>query len=285
MPQTAKNPLTPGATGAEAMALLNSAIEASLSLSSGSTEPSSTVAFMFWVDTDFVGQNMAKQRNADDSGWRWLWPLDGAAAPFNGSYQEVSNDYDMATLTVGGDESASNAQHVHFAFTTGNRTLTLPAAEDREFGRVVVSRSVFDTSGYLVSVVPTSGIIQGFGASGVTLNPGDSIEFVSNGGSPVWQVGRIFGHPTVAVTATYTARMFDERVLCDATAGAFTVTLPSAASARGREIVFVKTDASGNAVTLDGASAETINGAATASLASQYAKKRLLSTGTEWVEI
>lgn len=84
------------------------------------------------------------------------------------------------------------------------------------------------------------------------------------------------------VTTTYTARHTDNLVLGNATSGAFTITLPTAAQATGRRITFKKTDASGNAVTLDGSGSETIDGAATLALAAQYDFATLLSDGAAW---
>lgn len=76
---------------------------------------------------------------------------------------------------------------------------------------------------------------------------------------------------------------FTDLVLCDATGGAFTVTLPSAVKSAGRRIIFKKIDVSANAITLDGDASETIDGATTnASLASQYDTITLACDGTEW---
>lgn len=71
----------------------------------------------------------------------------------------------------------------------------------------------------------------------------------------------LYGEMT-AITEAYTVLAGDAIILCDTTGGAFTVTLP-AATGSGRILTFKKTDAAANAVTLDGAGAETIDGAAT----------------------
>lgn len=73
--------------------------------------------------------------------------------------------------------------------------------------------------------------------------------------------------------------------LVDATAGAVTVTLPAVAGtdpSAGRAVTVIKSDSSANAVTIDADGAETINGAATLVLASQYDRARIASDGTEW---
>lgn len=69
----------------------------------------------------------------------------------------------------------------------------------------------------------------------------------------------------------------------DATAGAFTLTLPLASQIPGRVLVIIKTDVSANAVTVDGAGSETINGALTQALNAQYNSITIRSTGFEWL--
>ncbi len=86
----------------------------------------------------------------------------------------------------------------------------------------------------------------------------------------------------VAKTTAYTLTDQDYFVACDATGAAFTITLPAAALYAGKMFTIKKTDASANAVTIDGNGAETIDGALTASLATQYRSKTLLSNGTTW---
>ena len=86
-----------------------------------------------------------------------------------------------------------------------------------------------------------------------------------------------------AVTTTYDALDTDHIILCDATGGAFTVNLLAVATAVRRALWIVKTDASGNAVTVDGAGSEKINNATTQSLASRYSSIRIYPTATEWI--
>ena len=71
-------------------------------------------------------------------------------------------------------------------------------------------------------------------------------------------------------------------LLVSAASGAVTVTLPAVGASEGLVMTIKKIDASANAVTIDGAGAETIDGAATKSLASQYKAYTVMSDGTEW---
>jgi hypothetical protein len=62
-------------------------------------------------------------------------------------------------------------------------------------------------------------------------------------------------------------------------------TLPAAASAdaaAGRVVTIMKVDSGGGSVTIDGDGSETINGATTVSLASQYNYRTIVSNGTTW---
>lgn len=65
---------------------------------------------------------------------------------------------------------------------------------------------------------------------------------------------------------------------CDASGGAFTVTLPNVATNSGQTIIVCKADSSANAVTIAG----TINGAVNLDITLQYTSISLASNGTEW---
>jgi hypothetical protein len=72
-------------------------------------------------------------------------------------------------------------------------------------------------------------------------------------------------------------------VLVDATSGNLTITLPAVATAgAGFNLAVVKIDASANTVTVDGDGSETINGATTQVISSQYGQLELVTNGTVW---
>jgi hypothetical protein len=87
---------------------------------------------------------------------------------------------------------------------------------------------------------------------------------------------------TASKTTTYSATSSDDFVPCSASGGAFTVTLPAAASSSGKYLTFIKTDSSTNAVTIDGNASETINGAATTTLNTLYEVLVLVCDGSNW---
>jgi hypothetical protein len=89
----------------------------------------------------------------------------------------------------------------------------------------------------------------------------------------------------VTKTAAHTLVEGEDGVYGDATAGAFSVTLPKAALFEGRSFIITKIDASANAVTVDGDGAETISGAATVALGVQWQSTTVLSNGSNWIQI
>lgn len=81
-----------------------------------------------------------------------------------------------------------------------------------------------------------------------------------------------------AKTATYSVASDDSFIDC--TSGTFTVTLPTAVGAAGRQIT-IKNSGAGT-ITIATVSAQTIDGAATKSLAVQYASATVVSDGANW---
>ena len=74
---------------------------------------------------------------------------------------------------------------------------------------------------------------------------------------------------------------------CASAGGNVTVTLPDAtagAASRGRVVTIFKVDAA-NDVIIDGLDAQTINGATTVTMSSQYNYRTIISNGTEWFVI
>lgn len=91
-----------------------------------------------------------------------------------------------------------------------------------------------------------------------------------------------FGLGVASISTSTTADATATVYLVDATGGAVTLTLPTAASALRRTYHIKKTDSSLNTVTIDGAGAETIDGDATQTLIAQYESIMIVSDGTSW---
>lgn len=76
---------------------------------------------------------------------------------------------------------------------------------------------------------------------------------------------------------------FEKLILCDASSGAFTITLPAAATiGEGFEVSFKKSESSNNAVTIDGNASETIDGAPTLGLIGNQEVVTLICDGSNW---
>ena len=86
------------------------------------------------------------------------------------------------------------------------------------------------------------------------------------------------------VTSDITLDPQENTVAVDATSGAVAVTLPSFDEAY-QEVVVSKRDASANAVTVTAAGSDTINGAGTLALTTQYDSARLRPGPTEWMAV
>lgn len=123
------------------------------------------------------------------------------------------------------------------------------------------------------------------GAATISLASGQSMVVASNGAALRSYFLSSVGGSVLTKTAAYTVVAGDARglVRCDATAGALTVSLTSAATlGAGFEVSVKKVDSSKNVVTIDPAGAETIDGAATFVLDEAYEEVVLVSNGTNW---
>ena len=85
-----------------------------------------------------------------------------------------------------------------------------------------------------------------------------------------------------SVTTTGTVVSGDYLLLCDATGGAITMTLPAAALVPGRIYAFKRINAGANTVTVDGYGAETIDGVATHVMTPQWNSLLILTNGVAW---
>jgi len=84
-------------------------------------------------------------------------------------------------------------------------------------------------------------------------------------------------------TANYTATASDYSIICNNTSGAITISLPAASGCTGRTYVVKKVSAALNNVVIDPNGSETIDGAATRTLALQYESVLIQSDGSNWV--
>jgi hypothetical protein len=88
--------------------------------------------------------------------------------------------------------------------------------------------------------------------------------------------------PVTTVWRSYIASAADSVILADASRGALTVTLPSAAGIAGRQCAVKKTDRSAHPVTVAALAGEPIDGAPARRLTAPYAVVTVISDGVRW---
>lgn len=173
------------------------------------------------------------------------------ASPANGDlYIEVRTGRYVVELTVSG-AAIDDAFHQRDVYATDNATYSLTPGVGSRVGRIIGLRS-----------------------SGVAQVEVDSL-------SPT---GASAGLKSVSATATLTAEDLGKTILGDTQGGAFTITLPAAADCTGKGFTFVRAGTGVNALTLDGAGSETIDGSATyAAMDAANDSVTIVSNGTGWI--
>jgi hypothetical protein len=134
-----------------------------------------------------------------------------------------------------------------------------------------------------------SGASVDFGALSEVSAALDDLTLISDtsdsGNSKKATIGSIVNETITSIDdsdSPYTVLATDRTILADSTSGAITINLPAAASNTGRVLKIKKTNAGGNLVTIDGNSAETIDGEATATLWFQNDVYELVCDGSNW---
>jgi hypothetical protein len=87
------------------------------------------------------------------------------------------------------------------------------------------------------------------------------------------------------VTADYEAETDVGIILVNATSAPLAINLPLASETPSRAIVVKKIDASGNAVTITPNGSETIDGAASLAISTQWESKMFITNGEAWFTI
>lgn len=240
----------------------------------------SAVAFQTTSGLVYVGQGAANTFAVRDN-------LDLATTPWmalTGTLMTVRGGLTMAgalvgattgafssNVTVGGTLGVTNATTLAADLTLSSATPRLRA--DQRFNFLTVAGaaqggnflSLWISNSYAAPAPPTNGIY--------------ALGNIISGGS---LQGTGLKLATANKTAAYTATLNDSLITCDATSGAFTITLPTAASAAGFQFTIKKVDASANAVTIDGNGSETIDGELTIPLIYRYEAVTVQSNGTSW---
>ena len=148
--------------------------------------------------------------------------------------------------------------------------------EDGTSSTIIATNQTLSSTNIL-QFLGTQYIFAGTSSGKVTINTSSD-----NGVDELQVNGSISGigfkQAYVTKTGAYTATNDD--YVIDCTSGTFTVTLPASSGRTGR-ILIIKNSGAGT-ITVDGNSSETIDGAATYSIAVQYGTIQIMSDGTNW---
>lgn len=155
-----------------------------------------------------------------------------------------------------------------------------------DFGDSVI-RSYIEANGSQIEIAAID-------PSGSAKMRGDILSFIRNADGLAfaeanrhWVFKKAVGFPIAVKTAAYTATAADHTLLVNATTAGVTITLPDsidASIAENQVYVIKKIDVSANTVVVDGSGAQTIDGAATKTLGSQWASLMIQNRGDgSWV--
>lgn len=95
------------------------------------------------------------------------------------------------------------------------------------------------------------------------------------------EVGGSLGLKLVSKTTNYTASQ-ETVIICDASAGTITITLPLAVGVVNRMYHIKKVDSSDNLVIVEASGSETIDGQLTATIDTQYNSYQIICDGIQW---
>lgn len=252
--------------------------------------------------------------NAVTSKWRCVYVTSASGASPGGSTTQVQFnssgafggsssltwDDSAKLLTVNGPASSATSTDIRIAGQGGDcqlgayyGLLTVFNAGKTKGGRIGASNVTVTSDGFIgfagdtgTSAVSSGGQIS-FNRLNLTTAQVVINESTSNLGD--LKLRNLIGTGNlatgiVAKTADYTATANDGTIEVDASGAARTITLPAVTGLGGRIYIIKKTDSSGNAVTVDANASETIDGATTVSLASQYSTTIIQANaaGTAW---
>ncbi len=228
----------------------------------------------------------------------------GIAAPGNGG-TGLSTAPTAGSLLIGnsssGYTSAALTPGTGISITNGNGSITINATGDTSrvakagdtmtgqllgFGGAVGSPG-FSFGGDTDTGLWSSGAdtlnFSTAGAERMRLTGTGNVAIGTTAANSPLQVAGAIATDIANKTGGYTLLASNSVVTADASGGAFTIAVPTAAGITGRRYTIKKTDSSPNVVTVDPAGAETIDGSSTYGLARQYQSVSIISNGANWI--
>jgi hypothetical protein len=138
---------------------------------------------------------------------------------------------------------------------------------------------IFDRIRLRANTADPSSLVDGEAWYNSTSN---SFKFRQNGATTELSTGIVL--PITNRTANVTLTNYNELNTCDASGGAFTITLPTASGQSGKLLKFIRTDQTlANQIIIDGSGSETIDGNLTRRLSTQWERMEIVSNGTNWI--
>ena len=157
-----------------------------------------------------------------------------------------------------------------------NGTITISDGFKQGTGEIF---TIHDEGGNGGTITPESGNIDG--SSSINLDANSTVQFITDGTN--FYTIQSESNDFQSITSNTTLDNNDYFVSADASSGSVTVTLPSASGIKGRVYHIKKVDSSSNNVTVDGNSAETIDGSETRIITNQYDSISIISDGSNWL--
>lgn len=200
-----------------------------------------------------------------------------------------TKDFSISALTVAGNASFNG--NVTFGNASGDDvTFTGSLASSIPIKTTNIYNIGASTLGLLSIYFGSSGgafttrVIGGAAGSSYTLTLPTTGGTVGQNVRTDGSGGLSFEYPykVTSKTTTYTATGDEAVILCSTAGGAWTLTLPAAASFTNKAFYIKKTTSDANALTIDGNGSETIDGATTYLLRSQYECVMIVSDGSNW---
>lgn len=261
----------------ETIAKMNSREAAIRSGQAGATTPVGAEAYELWSDT---GDVLMRQRLGDDPDlFVALWKLN--AAPWATIAHTMSATGTIPSATDAG--TGAGATHVIIDELAADAGIGMPSAgaAGDQHRMILIERR--DQSAYEVFLAFTTLQPMQAGSAYVRLMPGDVIALVSTA-SNEWTVvfeNRGGVYTSTASGAPYSMQGWEKVLLINSSENHV---LPDPATFRRHPYTAVNIRSSG-AATLVPNDSETINGAGSLSLSSQYDRATVVSDGTNWFRI
>jgi hypothetical protein len=269
--------LSPSDSGNTLVSSLDSFSAAFLSNNSGATRPSYAVEGTKW--TKIVSATLREVYYYDGDTDFLLFTYNPVANTFVIDSDTLNGFADYARTIVNASDPGAVGAYNYWIDTTAGLIKQRNAANS---GWITIGKSNVDGLLLTGSGNP-NGVVTGNFEGQQYYDTTNDLLWVYAGSSTNWfPIGS--KQIIASKTSNYTATIYDDVILCDATSGSLTITLYAASGNAGRRLTILKTDSSTNTVTIDGNASETIDGALTTVI---YPNQTitLICDGSNWKSI